>query len=79
MLIEVGFWVCLGLVLYIYVGYPVVVFLLARLIGRDVRKADVEPKVTVLIAAFNEEREIQRTVLNKLSQDYPPDRTEGQL
>ncbi len=76
MLIEVGFWVCLGLVLYIYVGYPVVVFLLARLIGRDVRKADVEPKVTVLIAAFNEEREIQRTVLNKLSQDYPPDRLE---
>lgn len=76
MLVKVGFWVCLGLVLYIYVGYPIIVFLLARLIGRDVRKADIEPKVTVLIAAFNEEREIEHTVLNKLSQDYPPDRLE---
>lgn len=50
-----------------------VVFLLARIIGRDVHKACIEPRVTVLIAAFNEEREIERTVLNKLSQDYPPD------
>lgn len=76
MLAEVGFWVCLGLVLYIYVGYPIVVFLLARFVGRDIHKADIEPKVTVLIAAFNEEREIEHTILNKLAQDYPPDRLE---
>lgn len=73
MFVVVGFWVCFGLVIYIYVGYPVVVFLLATIIGRDVRKASIEPKVTVLISAFNEEREIERTVLNKLSQNYPPD------
>lgn len=76
MLLEIGFWLCLGLVLYIYVGYPAAVFLLARFIGREVGKADIEPEVTVLIAAFNEEQEIERTVLNKLSQDYPPDRLE---
>ena len=70
-LVEIGFWICLGLVIYIYAGYPMAVFLLARFINRDVRKADIEPKVTVLIAAFNEEREIERMVLNKLSQDYP--------
>ena len=75
-LIEAGFWVCLGLVFYIYAGYPVAVLLMARLIGRDARKADIEPKVVVLIAAFDEEREIERTVLNKLSQDYPTDRLE---
>ena len=55
MLAEVGFWVCLGLVLYIYLGYPAAVFLLARIVGRDVRKVDIEPNVTVIIAAFNEE------------------------
>ncbi|HCN27246.1 MAG TPA: glycosyltransferase family 2 protein [Verrucomicrobiales bacterium] len=76
MLVETGFWIGLGLVVYIYAGYPVIVFLLARLIGHDARKADIEPTVTVLIAAFNEEREIERTVINKLSQDYPPDRLE---
>ena len=75
-MLEVGFWVCLGLAFYIYAGYPVVVFLLAHLFGCDIDKGDVEPKVTVLIAAFNEEREIEHTVLNKLSQDYPPDRLE---
>ncbi len=75
-LVEMGFWLCLVLVLYIYVGYPAAVFLLARLTGREVRKADIEPEVTVLIAAFNEEQEIERTVLNKLSQDYPSDRLE---
>jgi glycosyltransferase involved in cell wall biosynthesis len=39
-----------------------------------VRKADIEPRLTVLIAAFNEEREIGRTVANKLQQDYPAER-----
>lgn len=75
-LLEAGFWICLGFVLYIYVGYPAVVFLLARIVGRDVHKADIVPKVTVLIAAFNEEKEIEHTVLNKISQDYPQDRLE---
>jgi cellulose synthase/poly-beta-1,6-N-acetylglucosamine synthase-like glycosyltransferase len=76
MLVEVGFWVCIGLLLYIYGGYPATVFLLARIIGHDVQKADIEPKVTVLIAAFNEEREIEQTVVNKLAQNYPADRLE---
>jgi cellulose synthase/poly-beta-1,6-N-acetylglucosamine synthase-like glycosyltransferase len=75
-LVEVGFWICLALLTYVYVGYPVVVFLLARILDRGVRKADIEPNVTVFIAAFNEEREIERTVVNKLSQDYPLDRLE---
>jgi len=72
----VGFWVSLVLVLYIYAGYPAAVFLMGRIAGRPVLKADIEPKVSVLIAAFNEEREIEHTVANKLSQDYPPERME---
>ncbi|MCI0591334.1 MAG: glycosyltransferase family 2 protein [Gammaproteobacteria bacterium] len=76
MLAEVGFWVCLGLVSYVYVGYPAAVFLLSRILDRRVRKTDIEPKVTVLISAFNEEDEIERTVVNKLSQDYPQGRLE---
>lgn len=71
---EIGFLVCLGLLIYIYVGYPAAVFLLAWFINRNVHKADIEPNVTVIIAAFNEEREIERTIINKLSQNYPPDR-----
>lgn len=74
MFIEIGFWVCLGLLAYIYVGYPMIVLLIGTIRGRDVQKADIEPQVTVLIAAYNEEQDIERTITNKLTQDYPPER-----
>jgi cellulose synthase/poly-beta-1,6-N-acetylglucosamine synthase-like glycosyltransferase len=73
---EIMFWVCFGLVAYIYVGYLAGVFVLAHIMRRDVIKADVTPSISVVISAFNEEHEIERTVVNKLSQDYPPDRLE---
>jgi cellulose synthase/poly-beta-1,6-N-acetylglucosamine synthase-like glycosyltransferase len=76
MLFQIGFWFCLGLVVYVYVGYFVAVFALASVINQGVRKAAIEPKVTVIISAFNEEREIEHTVTNKLCQDYPQDRLE---
>jgi glycosyltransferase involved in cell wall biosynthesis len=68
---EAGFWICLGWLLYVYAGYAALAFLLAPLLGRRVRKAGVEPSVCVVIAAYNEEREIRDTVENKLAQDYP--------
>ena len=71
MFVEFGFWLCLGLVIYTYAGYLACSVLLASVLNRNVRKADIEPRVTVVIAAFNEEQEIERTVLNKLAQDYP--------
>ncbi len=76
MYMEITFWVCLGLVAYIYVGYFAGVRLLASILNRNVNKADIEPSITVVISAFNEEREIESTVVNKLSQDYPSDRLE---
>ena len=74
MLSEFGFWLCLSLLFYIYVGYPVCAFLLALVLARDVRKADFAPTVSVVISAFNEDLEIERTVINKLKQEYPPER-----
>jgi cellulose synthase/poly-beta-1,6-N-acetylglucosamine synthase-like glycosyltransferase len=76
MYMEIAFWVCLGLVIYIYVGYCAGVFLLAQILNRNISKADIEPSITVVISVFNEEREIERTVVNKLLQDYPSDRLE---
>lgn len=72
--VETGFWACLGWLLYVYAGYPaLLLLLLARLVGRDVRKSACEPSVSVIVAAFNEEEEIEHTVTNKLEQDYPPE------
>ena len=73
---ETVFWLCLGCVAYVYVGYAALVWCLARLIGRQTKKGNIEPHVTVLIAAFNEAREIEQTVVNKLQQEYPAERLE---
>lgn len=74
--VEIAFWACLGVVTYVYIGYFVGAFLLASILRRKVSKADIEPSITVIISAFNEEREIEATVVNKLSQNYPSDRME---
>jgi len=73
MTLELAFWLSAALVVYIYVGYPTLAWLLARIIGRSVRKAPIFPRVTVLTAAYNEAAHIGETVRNKLAQDYPPE------
>lgn len=74
MFLEVGFWMCVGLVAYIYVGYPICVFLLSMVYTHRPHRSPFEPTVTVVISAYNEESEIETTVMNKLNQDYPSDR-----
>jgi cellulose synthase/poly-beta-1,6-N-acetylglucosamine synthase-like glycosyltransferase len=65
------------LIAYTYAGYPAVIFLLGRAIGRPVRKRDdITPKVSIIIAAFNEERDIAAKLENTLSLDYPKNQLE---
>lgn len=75
---TVLFWLSLALLVYIYLGYPLCVWLLARLRPRPPwpPAGGTQPSVSVLIAAFNEARHIGSTVRNKLSQDYPPEKLE---
>ena len=68
---EWVFWICALWVVYAFAGYPAGVFLLARFVHRPVRREDVTPSVTVVIAAYDEVRNIVATVVNKLEQDYP--------
>lgn len=76
-MLEVAFWSLLVLGIYPYGLYPVLVSLFGRLVNRAVRgDAGFQPLVTVITAAFNEQRHIEATVRNKLAQDYPPDRLE---
>src|ERR1041384_682892 len=72
--VKVGFWMSLASVAYIYVGYLAAAFLLSSILRRDVKRGERKPTVTIITAAFNEEREIESTVINKLSQNYPCDR-----
>jgi len=69
---AVVFWACVALMMYVYVGYPLTLLALRR---RPLRleKPTSLPRVTVVIAAYNEVEHIRETVCNKLTQDYPPE------
>lgn len=64
------------LALYIYLGYPVLMFLLSRLFPQPVRKTGIEPRVSLIIAAHNEQQHITDKLNNALALDYPPDKLE---
>ena len=68
------FWVALSALAWTHVLYPLFAALLARLAPRRVRKEDVEPTVTVVVAAYNEESVIARRIENLLELDYPQDK-----
>ncbi|MFN0111091.1 MAG: glycosyltransferase family 2 protein [Blastocatellia bacterium] len=76
MIFEVIFGLFALLITYTYLGYPVVVFLLSRLFPRPIKKDDFTPSVSVIIAAYNEERDLQAKLDNMLSLDYPKEKLE---
>ncbi|HEX8119237.1 MAG TPA: glycosyltransferase family 2 protein [Pyrinomonadaceae bacterium] len=73
---EVIFWASAAALLYAYAGYPVLVWAVARLRPRPVRRAPFEPAVTVLITAYNEERDLAAKLENTLQLDYPKEKLE---
>src|SRR5581483_970014 len=73
---EAIFWGAIAVVVYVYVGYPALIYLLARVRPRPVRKAPHLPTVSFIVAAYNEERVIAKKLANTLALDYPPDRLE---
>jgi cellulose synthase/poly-beta-1,6-N-acetylglucosamine synthase-like glycosyltransferase len=70
---KVLFWTSLGALTWTQVAYPLVAALLARLRGHPVRKGDATPRVTLIVAAHNEETVIERRLQNLLELDYPAD------
>jgi cellulose synthase/poly-beta-1,6-N-acetylglucosamine synthase-like glycosyltransferase len=70
------FWTGAALLFYTYVGYPLLIALASRLRSRPVRRGDWEPRVSVIITAYNEERDLAAKLDNTLLLDYPPDKLE---
>jgi cellulose synthase/poly-beta-1,6-N-acetylglucosamine synthase-like glycosyltransferase len=67
-----------GVIIYGYLGYPVLSFLLARAFSHPVRftPGSEAPSVTLLIAAYNEEAVIREKLRNSLEIEYPDERLE---
>jgi cellulose synthase/poly-beta-1,6-N-acetylglucosamine synthase-like glycosyltransferase len=69
--------VSVGVVAYVYFGYPLLLKLVVATRGRRVvRQRPIEPSVSLLISAYNEAAVIGRKLENALRLDYPPDRLE---
>ena len=73
---ETLLWSALALLAYIYVGYPALAIAIAHLWPRAIVKAGRSPTVTVVIAAYNEEKHIAQKIRNVLDLEYPEDRVE---
>lgn len=65
------FWLSALLIIYIYVGYPFLLrFLPKKPLFIDL-SSTAQPKISILIPAFNEANVIESTIRNKLAQHYP--------
>ena len=78
---EFFFWASFLLVFYIYIGYPLLIELLSMIrttVDKSVPNKNTEdlPSVSILIAAYNEEKDIKDTLVNKIKLDYPREKLE---
>ena len=73
---QIIFWLSVAALVYVYAGYPVLVYLVSRVFPKKIKRGFSEPKVTVLITAYNEESAIRRKLENTLLIDYPKDKLE---
>ena len=75
-LAEAAFWVSAGLIVYTYLLFPALLVLRARLFRKPFRTGDDRPRVSVLVAAYNEAAMIVDRIRNLRELDYPRDRVE---
>jgi len=69
--IETVFWLSIAALLYTYAGYPVLLVIISAVRARPVRSGENTPKVTIIIAAYNEELDLAAKLENTLALDYP--------
>ncbi len=75
--LSILFWISTFLLVYTFVGYPLVMRVWAMVKSRPPRaEDDFLPRVSVVIVAYNEASRVARRLENLLSLDYPRDRLE---
>ena len=77
---EIFFWIGVSIVLYTYLGYPVILFVLIKL--KRLKSKTTPPKpskeqlhnLTLVIPCYNEEDYIEEKIKNCLELDYPSEK-----
>src|SRR5712691_12857832 len=68
---EIIFWLGAAALVYTYAGYPLLLLIVSRLHPREVRRGAFEATVSVIITAYNEERDLAAKLENTLALAYP--------
>jgi cellulose synthase/poly-beta-1,6-N-acetylglucosamine synthase-like glycosyltransferase len=68
--VKIVFWISLSGILYTYAGYPVTMWLLARLRPRPWKFAPIAPSVSVVLAVHNGIALLPRKIRHLLNLDY---------
>ncbi len=71
-----AFWLSAGAVVASYAGLPVLILVRGRVARRPVAAADVEPSLSIVVAAHDEARSIRAKIDSVFACDYPADRLE---
>src|SRR5688572_20176088 len=73
---TLAFWLSLASLIYVYAGFPLLVMIVGAVRRRRVRKQPITPKVSLIIAAYNEAAIIRAKLENALMLDYPRNKLE---
>ncbi len=76
LLLEISFWITVFVLAYTYGGFSILLAVVGKILNRDVKKADIRPSMSIIIAAYNEESSIAQKLDNMLGLDYPADKLE---
>lgn len=70
------FWISVAFIFYTFVGYPTLLWVLGRHGSKSHGRANIWPKVSVIIVAHNAAKLIREKLENTLELDYPSDKLE---
>jgi len=76
-MIQILFWVFILFIFYVYLGYPLLLFILSKLQPASlIHKVEITPSVSLLVAAYNEAKVIEQKIENCLAINYPRNKLE---
>lgn len=81
MILTVAFWILLIILVYTYIGYPVILWVLVQikkkfLPDKNRYNWQYEPEVCLFVTAYNEKDFVRQKVENSLKLDYPHEKVQ---
>jgi cellulose synthase/poly-beta-1,6-N-acetylglucosamine synthase-like glycosyltransferase len=73
---RAAFWLAAVLLFYVYAGYPLMLAIIGLFVRSRRPEAGYTPRISVLIAAYNEEEAIERKLQQTLALEYPSEKLE---